>query len=319
MSGSGSSSGRWSVLHKKGESQNPYLGGSVSTGNSSALRGNVTIDPRIRQIQEQGLSRNTNLYNQLDEGGREIMGNLRGTRSRFEGNQSDYTQSRINPVEQEYATRQGGLERSIGLRGLSGSSFGDQAMTSFATEKQRGIGDIRAQAEMENLQALTGIDSQMTQTLFNKVSQQANLTGMDNETAKAMLMQELQGLGLGEKQIDEMTKTFESYQNRLLTAGPYQTSQSGSGGGKGSSSPDACFVAEVIYGVDSNITHTIRAYVRNHAGDDSLLGRFFRLYIKHGKTWASVIDGNRMLTAVAKILWDKLFKMSIKEKKTWQG
>lgn len=186
------------------------------TGNSTMTYGNVTLDPRIREIQEQGLARNTNLYNQLDEGGREIMGNLRGTRSRYEGNQSAYMQSRINPVEQEYATRQGGLERSIGLRGIAGSSFGDQAMTNFATEKQRGIGDVRAQAEMENLQAITGIDAQMTSTLFQKASQQAALTGMDNETAKAMLQQELAALGLGTQQQELMIKSWEVFQQRAM-------------------------------------------------------------------------------------------------------
>ena len=170
MSQSGSTSTtQQQKLGKYGSKRNAFSTSPFSTGYSSANQGNVTIDPSIRKIQDQGLARNSALYGELDQGGQEIMGNLRNTRSRFEGNQSAYMQSRINPFEQEYNKREGGLRESLGLRGVSGSSFGDQSMDSFATEKQRGIGDVRAQAEMENLQALTGIDSQMAETLFQKV------------------------------------------------------------------------------------------------------------------------------------------------------
>jgi hypothetical protein len=207
------------------------------------------LDPRIREIQEQGLSKNNNLYNELGAEGQSILGNLRNTRSRYEGNQSAYIKSQTNPIEQELTQRQGGLERSIGLRGVAGSSFGDQSLTNFGVEKERAISDTRAKAEMENLQALTGIDSQYAQTLFTKVQQQAALTGADNETAKAMLMQEMQALGLDQKQSEAMAKTYEEYQRRLLTAGPYESGASGSAeGGGGGGSSIICTAMNEAYG-----------------------------------------------------------------------
>lgn len=240
-SGSGSAASgqqeRWGMWGRK---RNAFAGMGTRTPYSSSNQGNVIIDPSIRGIQDKGLARNEALYGELDKGGKEIMGNLRGTRSRFEGNQSAYLQSRINPFEQEYTKRQGDLQQSIGLRGISGSSFADQSMNNLATEKQRGMGDVRAQAEMENLQALTGIDAQMAQTMFQKAAQMAQITGMDNETAKARLMQEMQALGLGQREIAMMAQQFENYQQRNLSRNvdhqsnvSYTQSGIGSGGGSG--------------------------------------------------------------------------------------
>jgi hypothetical protein len=173
--------------HGGGRGLNKY-----GTGFSTVEDGNVTMDPRIREIQEQGLSRNNNLYNQLGESARNLV-----------GNQSAYIQARVNPLEQELTTRQGGLERNIGLRGVAGSSFGNMDLTNFANEKQRVLGDARALATTEGINAA----AQM-------YSQQAQLTNMDNDTAKAMMMQELQALGLGQQQINSMIQAFESQQNR---------------------------------------------------------------------------------------------------------
>jgi hypothetical protein len=224
-----------------GKKKNIFAASPLSTRYSSANQGNVLLDPSIRGIQDTVLARNSALYSDLGEGGNEIIGNLRGTRSRFEGNQSSYLQSRINPVEQEFVSRQGDLSRSIGQRGLSGSSFGEQAITNLATDKQRTIGDTRAQAEMENLQALTGIDSQMAQTLFQKTAQQMQLNGLDLATAKERLQQELLSLGVGQQQIGLMATMFENWQRRLQASHQIDKSTSrqgevdykGGGGGGG--------------------------------------------------------------------------------------
>ena len=186
------------------------------TGYSDMEYGNVTIDPSIRAIQEQNLSKNNNLYNELGTSGQNIMGNLEGLRSAYQGNMSAYNQARVNPLEQELTTQQGQLQRSIGMRGLSGSSFGDQAMTNFGIDKQRSLGDARALAATENFQALTGIDAQMADTLFKKVSQQAALTGMDAQTARDRLQQELSALGLGTQQQQLMINEFDNFQNRAM-------------------------------------------------------------------------------------------------------
>lgn len=232
MSASGQSSGRRQP-GGKGMKRNPYRETPFNTGYSSAVGGTVTMDPSIRRIQEQGLARNNNLYNELGTEGQNILGNLRNTRSRYEGNQSAYIKSQTNPLEQELAQRQGGLERSNSLRGISGSSFGEQSMTNFGVEKERAISDTRAKAEMENLQALTGIDAQMAQTLFEKAEQMSKLTGMDNQIANDRFKQELAALGLGKEQTEIMIKAFEDHQKRQLEGGPYFSSTGGGGGGGG--------------------------------------------------------------------------------------
>jgi hypothetical protein len=186
------------------------------TGYSTMNYGNVTIDPSIRSIQEQNLSKNNNLYNELGTSGQNILGDLQGLRSSYQGNMSAYDQARVNPLEQELTSQQGQLQQSIGMRGLAGSSFGDQAMTNFAIDKQRSLGDARALAQNENLQALTGIDAQMANTLFQKVSQQAALTGMDAQTARDRLQQELSALGLGTQQQQLMINEFDNFQNRAM-------------------------------------------------------------------------------------------------------
>ena len=189
---------------------------TMGTGYSTLKEGQLTLDPSIRSIQEQALSRNTNLYNELGESGKNILGNLQGLRGRYEGNAAAYTQARVNPLESELTTRQGELQRNIGLRGLSGSSFGEGALTNFSTDKQRALGDARAQAEMENLQAITGIDAQMAETLFNKTSQQMQINNMDLDTAKTRLAGELQAMGASQAQINTMVQAFEGQQNRAF-------------------------------------------------------------------------------------------------------
>ena len=195
--------------------ENPWAN-TTSTDYSTLDKGKLSLDPSIRSIQEQALSRNTNLYNELGESGKNILGNLQGLRGRYEGNSAAYTQARVNPLEQELTTRQGELQRNLGLRGLSGSSFGEGSLTNFSTDKQRALGDARAQAEMENLQALTGIDAQMASTLFNKVSQQMEISGMDLDTAKTRLAGELQALGASQAQINTMVQAFNNQQDRAF-------------------------------------------------------------------------------------------------------
>ena len=187
-----------------------------SSINSVGGSSKVKLDKSIRRIQEQALSRNANLYNELGESGKNILGDLQGLRGRYEGNAAAYTQARVNPLEQELTTREGELNRNIGLRLLTGSSFGEGSKTNFAIDKERALGDARAQAEMENLQAITGIDAQIASTLFNKTSQQMQVTGMDLDTAKTRLAGELQAMGASQAQINTMVQAFNNQQDRAF-------------------------------------------------------------------------------------------------------
>ena len=248
MSGSGSGSGSSSQsgtdagpITRKGFKRNPYAWTPASTGYSTANRGNVSIDPSIRGIQDKALARIDDLYGQSGQYGDELIGNTRSLRNRFLGNQSDYSEAQMNPLRQQVATRRGELGRSNSLRGIAGSSFGDQSIDSLDFESQRNLQDASANVEMQQLQALTGIDAQMTQQMFGKISSQAQLNGESTQIAKDRLSQELSALGIGLDQVKLMTNGFEAWQNRKYkqnaqssrTNSNSQSYSSGTGGGDG--------------------------------------------------------------------------------------
>jgi hypothetical protein len=220
-----SGSGNWTEagrvpLSGDGTERNPFLALPASTKYSKAHFGRVRIDPSIRAIQEQGLARNNNLYNALGSQAESLL-----------GNQNAFITARVNPLEREYTQRQGEVQRNIGLRGLSGSSFGEQTLSSLANEKQTALGDARALATQESLDSLAQVRAQ-----------QAQVAGYDATAARDRFQQELQALGLGQQQVTTLINAFESYQQREVTAGPYQTQHSGAvtgGMGGGGSMPSA--------------------------------------------------------------------------------
>lgn len=103
-------------------------------------------------------------------------------------------------------------------------------------------------------------------------------------------------------------------------AGSYLGSAYGAGGSKaagsvassaGSSAAAACWVAEVLYGMDSFETQTIRAYVLSHMQDKSIFGYFCRLYSRYGKYWAKKTSQSKVIRSIAKLIWDRLYRRAI--------
>ena len=208
------------------------------TGNSTMSYGNVTLDPSIRALQEEGLGQIRQQYGETEAYGDELINNSRSLRGRYLGNESAYKQSLINPLLEQVTQRRGELTRNLGTRGMSGSSFGEQSLDSFETESGRALTDARAQAEFTNLEALTGVDAQLAQNMFGKVSLQMQLTGMTLEEGKQRLVQEMGALGLGTEQQALMMQNFEasqgrSMQNRKAIADTIVGAFKGGGGGGG--------------------------------------------------------------------------------------
>ncbi len=175
---------------------------NYSTPYSSVVNGVVTIDPSIRATQDQVLNRNSTGLNQY-------LTDTDSLRSRFLGNESAYSNSVLDPLRQSIATGQGNLERSIGLRGIAGSSFGDQALTNYLTDTGRSLRDATAQTEQESIGGLAGLDINR----FNAI-QTANQT--DSQVARDRLQQELQALGLGQQEIQQQLTQFDNQQQRKL-------------------------------------------------------------------------------------------------------
>jgi hypothetical protein len=185
-----------------------------NTGYSSANHGNVNIDPSIRALQDKGLGRIDELYNQTGSYGNELIGNSREMLKRYQGNMSDYAQAQLNPLQAQIAQGRGELQRGNSLRGLSGSSFGNQSMQNFDTGANRQLHDARAQIEAEQIQAQTGINGQMAQNMFAQIAQQSALNGESQQIAQQRLQQELAALGLGAQQIKMLQDSYDKFLQR---------------------------------------------------------------------------------------------------------
>lgn len=140
----------------------------ISTPFSSVNNGVVSLDPTIR-----------NSF-------MESMGNFRGLFDQAGGNQGAYIQARVNPMEQQFAQQRGALERSLGLRGVSGSSFGDQSMTNFDIDSQRALGDARALATND------------------AIRMQGQLSQLLGQGGEQMLRQEIGALQFGNQNIENL-------------------------------------------------------------------------------------------------------------------
>jgi len=134
------------------------------------------------------------------------------------GNQNAFMQARLNPIYSEFAGRQGQLERSHGLRGITGSSFGNMDLTNLGIDKTRALGDAGALAEMESIAALSGIDSNILSAVLQKVQQQAALNNENYQVSGMRLQQELSSLGMGQAQIGQMMDSYYKAQTASLQA-----------------------------------------------------------------------------------------------------
>lgn len=141
---------------------------STRTPFSSVNDGFATLDPAIRSA-----------LLESNQGYRDLLGQA-------QGNQNAFIQARVDPLIAQTAQQRGSLERSLGLRGVSGSSFGDQSLNRFDIDSQNAIGNARALATQDSLGFQGGLN-QMLQS-----------GGMN------LLQSELSGLGLGDMNIQNL-------------------------------------------------------------------------------------------------------------------
>lgn len=173
----------------------------ISTGYSSMdASGNVMIDPSIRALQDQRLG-------YISSGTEDYLSKNSDLRKRYLGNQSAFRQAIVNPLERKFAQGRSELQQGLGLRRVSGSSFGDQAIQGYDTDAGRAIGEAGAMAEMQDLQALTGLDSNALSAMF----QRANAEGA---IGQQRLVQELSALGLSQDRVNQMLNAWNASQNR---------------------------------------------------------------------------------------------------------
>ena len=181
---------------KSTEQSAPYF---RSTGYSSydPNTRKINFDPSIRNLQDEGLNRSRGMMGELGGAYSDYRRSMLGSRERLQGNQSAFTQARVNPILQQSASRKGELQQGHGLRNISGSSFANQDLNRLAFDTASAEGDARALAEVENISATTGIDKDIVNAAYQKVQLEAQVNGYSAEVANQRLQQELAAFGLG--------------------------------------------------------------------------------------------------------------------------
>lgn len=171
-----------------------------------------------------------------------------------------------------------------------------------------------------------GQDIQAGQAL-ESLRQQGLDTGGDNTLEAIIAM--LQGGGLqrtvSTAERDKMLQALlaalgtKTTDNTVVaqpgSPGIVQGIASGAGTGLGAflGSKMMCWVAEELYGVYHEKTYRVRTYCLKHLKDNSMLGRFCRLYQRYGKTWAKWIRRSKTLRMIAGAIWNGLYIASQEE------
>lgn len=150
----------------------------TGTDFSSRDGGKISFDPSIRSLQESGIDSAATGQREFGQAVGRFGGELGELKSRLFTNQDPFTQARTAATEERFAGERGALQRDIGRRGLGGSSFGQQAQTTQASQQERELNNQRALATQESIQAGVSIDQlilQAEQALAAGNFDQANL------------------------------------------------------------------------------------------------------------------------------------------------
>ena len=127
-------------------------------GDTTLRSGRVNFDPRISNLRNEGID------------------NFRALLEQAQGNQGAFIQARVNPLVSKIARGRGALNRSLGRRGIAGSSFANQDKTNFNLDSSRSLGDARSLATQESLGFQSGINKDLLNIATN--IQQGDLAGL---------------------------------------------------------------------------------------------------------------------------------------------
>lgn len=190
-------------------------GGTTNYGSRVTPDGHMrytVIDPRIRRLREQSLSRLpgyrstlTDAYSALTPGLQDARAGFQSNYQSLMSNENPFIQARVNPLLQRAAMQRGDLQRSMVNRGLGGSSFYSQSLGNFERELAGAEGDQRALATQEAIGArrqalsdMVGIDSQIYNSALSSIQALQGLDSAEQAIAAQNLSQELAALGLSQ-------------------------------------------------------------------------------------------------------------------------
>jgi hypothetical protein len=177
---------------------------------SSRQGGQVTIDPSIRGLRNTVLGQIPGLSTGLNTATNNAVGQYQSLLNQAGGNQNAYVQAMVDPLQQQLAQRGGDLQQNLGLRGVAGSSFGNQELTNFGIDSQRALGDARAQATNQSINQQSGLVGQQLGAQQSNFQGQQGLTQEQLQVANSNLQQELAALGIGNQGIDNLVNRANS-------------------------------------------------------------------------------------------------------------
>jgi hypothetical protein len=231
-------------LGRKGDV--PAYGGPQNyyTGNSSLVGGNLSLDPSIRDLQNNALNRSNAIFGDIGNATSRYLTQNQSLRDSLNANNGAFIQARVDPITRQFGTLRASTQENLGRRGLSGSSFYDQSMNNLATDQGLAEGDARANATMESIAAQSGLDQGALSAAFQRATSQSQQNNESYAVAQQRLMGELAALGLDKDQIAQMMKQFSDQQaaelanynaltNRLGVALSFGSKTMGSSGGGG--------------------------------------------------------------------------------------
>jgi len=172
----------------------PYF---KDTGYSQVSGRNLVLDPSIRQITDQGLSRYSGLFGDIGSASDRFASGIGSIRNRYLGNEGALRQAITDPVRRAASENLGRVERGVGLRRMSGSTFGQQDISNERFRGAREISNAEAFAMDETLKAELGLNQAELDAITNAAMQRSSITGEALEIAKMRVMQELNILGIG--------------------------------------------------------------------------------------------------------------------------
>ena len=180
-----------------------------STDYSKTSGGHTSFDPSIRGLQDASMANTGALESGVMGYGSTFRARSDENKDQYDklyaeltSNQNPYIQARVNPLKEQIAGSRGQIQRNQGLRGVSGSSFGNDELTNFDFGAQRQLGDAGAMATHDALGSRSNTLGSLTGLNQNRLTGETQLTNTlntlnSNRTGIARDRATLERAGLG--------------------------------------------------------------------------------------------------------------------------
>ncbi len=180
-----------------------------STDYSKTSGGHTSFDPSIRGLQDQSLGNTAALESGVMGYGTTFRARSDESKGQYDAlyreltsNQNPYIQARVDPLKEQIASSRGQIQRNQGLRGVSGSSFGNDELTNFDFGAQRQLGDASSLATNDALGARSNTLGSLASLNQNRLAGETSMTNSlntlnQNSTQIARDRASLERAGLG--------------------------------------------------------------------------------------------------------------------------